>query len=69
MVTCPLKFNFLGHGRDGVTHLVDNGLQCIGRYAEPPGPGTKLRRICQVDFIANGWTFYATHGGIPWLRG
>ena len=68
MLTCPLKFNFLADGRDGVAHLVDNGLQRFSGYAEPPGPGSKLSRICQVDLIANGRMFYAMHGGISRLR-
>ena len=40
--SCPLQFNFLGDGRNGITHLVDDRLQCIGRYIEPPSPGTNL---------------------------
>src|SRR6266403_3634334 len=65
LVTCPLKFNFLGHGRDGVTHLGDNGLQCISGHAEPACPGTKLSWLCQVDLVAKGRMFDALHGGFP----
>src|ERR1700738_1263717 len=68
VATCPLKFDFLGHGRDGVADLVDYDLQCISRYAEPPSPGSKLSRVCQVDLIANGRMFYAMHGGISRRR-
>src|ERR1700704_2001101 len=63
--TCPLKFNFLGHGPDGVTHLVDNGLQCISGHAEPPGPGSKLSWLCQIDLVAKGRMSDALHGGCP----
>jgi hypothetical protein len=64
----PLQFNFLGHGRDRVTDLVDDGFQRVSRNCESPGPGTNLGGICQADFIANGRMFDALHGGIPWLR-
>jgi hypothetical protein len=67
-VSRPLQFNFLCHGRDRVTDLVDDGFQRVGRNCESPGPGTNLGWICQADLIANGRMFDALHGGIPWLR-
>jgi hypothetical protein len=58
----PLQLNFLGHSRDGISGLVDNRLQDIDGYAEPPRPGPNLRWVCEVDLITNGRMFYALHG-------
>ena len=65
----PLQFNFLGNGRNGITDLVDDRLQCIRGYIEPPGPGTNLNGLRQVDFIADGRMFDSLHDGIPLVQG
>jgi hypothetical protein len=66
--TCPLKFDLLGHRRDGIADFAGNGSQFAGGNAEPPGPDTDLSRIGQVNLIANGRMFDAMHDGIPSLR-
>ena len=65
LATEPLQFNFLGDVGNGIAHLLDNGLQCIRRDVQPSAPGTNLNRISHIDFIANGRTSDALHGGIP----
>jgi hypothetical protein len=69
LATCPLEFNFLGHGRDRVADLADNRLQYIGRDTEPPGPGTDLGWLGRVDLISKRRTFDAMHGWRSSLRG
>jgi hypothetical protein len=66
--TRPLKFNFFGYGRYGITTLADHRLQCISRYVEPSGPGAYLTCICQIDLIANWRMFDALHGNFPWAQ-
>src|SRR6478672_7744945 len=65
----PLQFNFLGDGRNGIAHLFDHRLQCIRGYIQPPGPGTNLNGLCQVDFIADRRMFDALHDDIPLVSG
>jgi len=36
----PLEFNFLGDGRDRITDFVDDSLQRVSGYSQPPVPGT-----------------------------
>jgi hypothetical protein len=64
LVTRSPKFNFLRHGSNGISHLVDNGPQAIYRHIKPPAPGTQLSWFCQVDFVAKGRMFDALHGGV-----
>ena len=63
LASCPLQFDFLGNCRNGVTDLFDDRLQRISRYIEPPGPGTNLNWLCQVDLVADGRMFDALHDG------
>jgi hypothetical protein len=55
----------LGDGRDRITDFVDNGLQRVSGYSEPPVPGTNLSRIRHVYLIADRRMFDALHDGIP----
>src|SRR3954451_14500816 len=59
------QFHFLGHSRNRVAHLLDEGLQIIRPDAEPLGPGANLCRIGHVNLVANGRMFDALHGVPP----
>ena len=66
--TRPLQFNFLGDGRDRITDFVDDSLQRVSGYSQPPVPGANLSRIRHVDFIADRRMFDALHDGVPCCR-